>query len=544
MKAKSVLFAFGLLMVMLMLPGCSGCWKKPEQAVVNPTHYLDVADDQPAEIWELITIKGETAGYRHTTIGRFSEEGETVYQVSQEDVISANRLGEQITGRVKTVVQQKRDGTFLRGEKTESLSGNPMVTVFLPDEASGEMRRQASTIMVDPDTGEEIPNADPSDKTMPWKSGTPGPFGKLFSLWDKPLEPGEKRTVDYFDLTLERMVSVELTAGKVEPLLYNNIETYLLPVVEVTKIGDYSITSHLWLDANGNIVKTSLSEPAPMEILLSTPSKVKDAFENAGKVNLNLYALVRVQGVIPQPRSTRKVVFRLYRVNQDKESKPADFAAMIPVTAFQSVTPVDENTLDVTVTASSPETLKAIYGSVVPPAPKESTVAGDLQRNEWLQSDSGKIVELAAAASERNYPPWEVAVDLERFVSQKMQRISYQHSFASAAEAAETLQGDSAGYAVLLAAVARAKKIPSRVVAGLVYSNTNTTEGVMVPHFWTELYLDGHWHPFDATTALGGADASRVVLARSNLADESLPALVAKALPLIGRLQVSITSAE
>ncbi|MCL2117477.1 MAG: transglutaminase-like domain-containing protein, partial [Planctomycetaceae bacterium] len=151
---------------------------------------------------------------------------------------------------------------------------------------------------------------------------------------------------------------------------------------------------------------------------------------------------------------------------------------------------------------------------------------------------------LAAEATESNNRSWEMAAELERFVSRKLQQVSYQHSFASAAEVAETLQGDSAGYAVLLAAIARAKNIPSRVVVGLVYTDTNTNEGVFVPHFWTELFLDGHWHPFDATIGQGGADASRILLARSNLADESLPALVAKTLPLLGHLQVTIVKIE
>jgi len=549
MKTNHVLFACCLLAIVLMLPGCSGCWKQPEPAIVNPTKYLEIANEEQEELWELISIKGETIGYRRTTIAKLAKEGETVYRVEQEDVIKANRLGQQMIGSIRTSVQQKPDGTFVQGEKIEHLSDQPMVTTFVPGEEQGIMERSASKIVINPETGEEDSNADPEGrniawKNIAWKQETLGPFAKLFSLWGKPIKPGETRTIDYFDLTLEQMVTIELTAGKVEPLLYNNRETNLIPVVEVTKIGDHSITSYLWVDANGNIVKTTLNEPSPMEIVLSTEEKVKNAFENAGKVNLNLYALVRVQGTISQPRSTQKVVFRLHRVNVNDANIAGDFAKRIPETAFQSVKPLDENTLDVMVTASSPEAMQAIHGSVVSSAAKETTVVEDLKYNEWLQSHSEKIAAMAAKASDRDYPPWEVAVDLERFVSQEMQRLSYISSFASASEVAETLKGDSAAYTVLLAAVARAKKIPSRVVAGLVYTTTNTSEGVMVFHFWTEMYIDGHWHSFDATTGNGGADASRIVLARSNLAEESLPMLVGKTLPLVGHLQVSIVTSE
>jgi len=543
MKTKPVLFACYLLMVAMMLPGCSGCWKKPELQVVNPIKYLEVQDDQQEEIWELIRIKGDVAGYRHTIVMRFTEEGETIYQVSQEDFISSNRLNERMIGRIRTGAQQKRDGTFLLGEKVEGLSGMSMVTRFQPDDKiEGQMVRLAERMTINPETGEEVCyDKEPSGRNLPWKLGTPGPFAVQFSLWEKPLVPGEQRTQECFDLVLEQMVSVELAAGQAESLLYNNRETNLLPVVATTRIGDYAIISQHWMDANGNIVKTTTQNGSiPMEISLSTREKAMSAKENAGQANLNLFALIRVQGTIPQPRKTQKVEFRLHRINQGEQSgSTPEFETLFPVTAFQTVKAVDENTLDVTVTASSPEALTVLYGSVIPAAPKETTVPGDEQRNEWIQSDSGQITTLAAEATESNYSSWEMAAELERFVAQKL-RGSFKHSLASAAEVAETLQGDSAGYAALLAAVARAKKIPARVVAGLVYTDTNTNEGVMVPHFWTELYIDGHWHPFDATTGQGGADASRIVLARSNLADESLPALVAKTLPLLGHLQVTI----
>jgi len=538
MKTKSLFYTSCLLVLALLTPGCSGCWKKLEPALVNPTKYLDVPEGQQAEIWELIRVKNDVAGYRHTVVERFTDAGETVYQVTQEDVISATRQGEKMTGHIKTVVLQNRDGVFLEGKKTENLSDAPMVTVILPDETPGAMLRQAGTVTINPETREEELNFKPSDKKIPMKPGTPGPFAKQFSLWEKPLQPGEKRTIEFFDLSLEQMGVVELVAGKVAPLLYYNVETNLLPVVETTQIGEYTVILNHWMDAGGNIVRTTLAEPQPMEIMLSTQEKTLGAFQNAGNVNLSLFALVRVQGAIPQPRLTHKVELRLHRIDNAQASQQ-NFAALFPTTAFQTVKTVDENTLDMTVTASSPEAMSALYGRVVPPAPQETTVPADLQRNEWIQSDAESVVKLAKAATERSYPPWDVAVDLERFVSQQMQR-SHRQSFAAAAEVAETLQGDSAGSAVLLAAIARARNIPSRVVVGLTYTDTPSNEGVFIPHFWTELYLDGHWHPFDATQGRGGADASRIVLARSNLADESLPAMAAKILPLIGHVQVEI----
>jgi transglutaminase-like putative cysteine protease len=228
----------------------------------------------------------------------------------------------------------------------------------------------------------------------------------------------------------------------------------------------------------------------------------------------------------------------------NKQSALSDFADKIPNTAFQTVKMEDNNILTVTVTGSSPQILSALYGSVIPPAEKETSRPDDLSRNEWVQSDDMVVTELAKNATEKNFPLWDVAVDLEKFVHEKMRRVSYDSNLKSAGEAAQTLTGDSAAHAVLLGAIARAKNIPSRIVAGLVYTNTSLGEGVLVLHFWTELFIDGHWHPFDATVGYGGTDASRIVLTRSNLADESMSSLIAPLLPLVGHIQATVIKAE
>ena len=62
----------------------------------------------------------------------------------------------------------------------------------------------------------------------------------------------------------------------------------------------------------------------------------------------------------------------------------------------------------------------------------------------------------------------------------------------------------------------------------------------MVFHFWTELHVDGHWHSFDATLGRGGTDASRIILARSNLAGEPISSLMKPMMALAGHVQVTV----
>ena len=114
---------------------------------------------------------------------------------------------------------------------------------------------------------------------------------------------------------------------------------------------------------------------------------------------------------------------------------------------------------------------------------------------------------------------------------------------ATASEVARSKSGDCTEHGILLAALLRAKKIPSRVVTGLVYANSLKGFG---GHMWTEAYLKGRWIPLDATLAQGHGDAIHLKTGDSALEDSSaLP--VESFLPLIhtiGRTKLSVEKVD
>lgn len=60
----------------------------------------------------------------------------------------------------------------------------------------------------------------------------------------------------------------------------------------------------------------------------------------------------------------------------------------------------------------------------------------------------------------------------------------------------------------LFIALVRSRGIPARFVSGMVYSNAI---GGFGPHGWAEVYIDGHWVPFDVTFGtFGWVDASHI----------------------------------
>ena len=97
----------------------------------------------------------------------------------------------------------------------------------------------------------------------------------------------------------------------------------------------------------------------------------------------------------------------------------------------------------------------------------------------------------------------------------RARRLMPRVEFGGHYSALETLvrrAGDCTEAAVLLAALGRAARIPTRVVSGLVYSRDayHGIGNVFMPHSWVLAYVDGEWKSFDA--ALDRFDSTHIAL--------------------------------
>ena len=81
----------------------------------------------------------------------------------------------------------------------------------------------------------------------------------------------------------------------------------------------------------------------------------------------------------------------------------------------------------------------------------------------------------------------------------------------SASVALRTRSGDCTEFAVLLAALARAKGIPTRVAYGLVYADRfSGKKDVFSPHAWVQVWTGTRWQSYDA--GIGQFDATHIAL--------------------------------
>ena len=126
---------------------------------------------------------------------------------------------------------------------------------------------------------------------------------------------------------------------------------------------------------------------------------------------------------------------------------------------------------------------------------------------------------------------------LEEFVRRSIKEKNFSQAFASAADVANTLEGDCTEHAVLLAALARANGIPARVAIGLVYMPNDQGFGY---HMWNELWIDGKWIPMDGTLGLGGIGAGHLKLTDSNLAGADGYSSFLPVAQVLGRLKIEV----
>ncbi len=90
-----------------------------------------------------------------------------------------------------------------------------------------------------------------------------------------------------------------------------------------------------------------------------------------------------------------------------------------------------------------------------------------------------------------------IGKSIEKFVAGYISEPTYIHSFSFASRVATSRSGDCTEYSVLTAALARALKIPARVIIGTII--VEGEDGVEAyGHAWSELWLDGQWSRIDA----------------------------------------------
>jgi hypothetical protein len=302
----------------------------------------------------------------------------------------------------------------------------------------------------------------------------------------------------------------------------------LLKVESTTQIAGQTIKQVHWVDDSGESLKSHMPE-----LGFTTYRTNKEiAFRKVDEIDFDLgdMSIVRVQRKLNDPHATQQIKYIAHL-------KKGKVEGVFSEGLSQSVKKIDEQTAEIVVRSVRPDQPKTLDRQQAEPTEDE------LDPNNLIQSDNPLIITMASEAVADERDDWNAARRLEQFVNRKITSVNFSQAFATAAEVAQTLEGDCTEHAVLLAALCRARKIPSRVAMGLVYFPSTSGDGFAF-HMWTEVWIRDRWVPLDATLSKRGIGAAHIKLADSSLKGASAYSAFLPVIRVIGQLELKIVEVQ
>ncbi len=502
----------------LALVGCQPA-ENPGTAVRND---VATAAAQAAEttvfgdFWDVMFIQGNRVGYTHTSVQPHHDGGRELIKLVSESKLSITRFGEKNEQTLQLTSIETPSGTLV-GFATKAAFGPT------PVDTRGTLDASQHSLMLVTATGGKRWTA-----RLPWPKNGRGFFGSEQSLRAQPIAQGEHRSFPMLVPMINQVATIDMVArGKEGTRLFDGQSQHLMRVDCLTSLPDGNkIRSTVWTNDAGEVMKTRAE--AMQQETFRTSKELALAEMPAGKFDLGIDSMIPVSHRMDHPHLTRRVRYEVH------------FQGGVPQQVFancpsQTVRRIGPETSEITVTAIRPDAPAHTPPGVVAPA------EGDRSPNSLVQSDDERIVRLAAQAALPSTDPWPTAVALEKFVHEIVQEKNFSQAFASAAEVAESKEGDCTEHAVLLAALLRARGIASRLVIGLVYIEPGQSFGF---HMWTEAFIVDRWIPLDATLAQGGIGGAHLKLLDTNLEGASPYSSFLPVAQVLGRLKISVLEAQ
>jgi len=476
------------------------------------------ADDKPTdepkkeETWQVIYLSGQRIGFSHSSIETVRIDGVPIVKTSSMTKMTIKRFNQSLQMNQSLTTEESVEGD-LRRFRYEMANPPAMSSV-----TSGKVNGQELALT------QEI-NGKGKTTVQTWKEGVKSPVFQDRMLKKAPLKPGESRTFESFVPEFAKVGKTTLKAHDLIDTKLLNDQTKKLFKVSASNSLLPGFTMDSFLDTESEALKVSSSMlGSTMDIYVVSQEEALKAIEGA-ELDLAVSTLVKVKPLV-KGHESKRIVYRVTITDQD----PIE---IIPSGATQSLKKTGPDTAELTVV------------SIPVPRPARIEKVDDefLASSQYLQCDDDLVQKHASRAAGDLKDPGEIAQRMETYVRDKLTSKNFSTAMASAAEVARNLEGDCTEHAVLLAAMLRAKGIPSRVCVGLVYADSLFAFG---GHMWTEAHLNNQWIPLDATLGMNGIGAAHIKLADSSLSDDGPAALsgFAPLMNVIGKLKLEVLSSE
>jgi hypothetical protein len=421
--------------------------------------------------WYSVTVLGSRSGWSQQTLQRTTWEGRPALE-NREHTLLRLQLGD----RTLSASRQERRvyDSDLRLVKLQLTS----------DQAGRQTRLQAQR------EGQTLKVSRESPEGTRQQSFDLSPdFGSelrvVSDLLAGRLKPGEERVFDTFDAELVAVDTVRLQVKQrvTEPVAGWQIEARgkLLQVATLSTVDD-----------NGVLVRQEI--PGMMNMLLE---RVSEAEALAEVTPLPLTGDLRAPSPITDPTKLTRLQVKVHDPEGEAER-------MFPATPRQKISGAGAEAL-LTVTAETAPTQR-IKLPVTDPA-----LAAYLQPSDQAQSADPAIVARSREIVGGETDAWAAAQRLVSWVYRKVKKVDSEPRPVTATEVLASMTGDCTEHSVLLAALAQAAGLPTRMVVGLAYDH-----GAFHYHAWNAVWV-GRWVEVDATWNQDLVDAGHLQIAAGAL---------------------------
>ncbi|MGC1276290.1 MAG: transglutaminase-like domain-containing protein [Planctomycetaceae bacterium] len=471
-------------------PGATGPQATPATPDAAATTKAEETDAAAAdEHWQVILIGDERIGYVRTRTEELAPAKGRPQRLrtATETKMTFKRFGQSLSIGVDLVTTETPDGQLLSYEY--EMGTSPTSTTKSVGTVDGDKLRIETTIA-----------GTSQSKTIPWDATVKSPAYQERVLREEGIKPGETKTFRAFIPEFNQVSEVRIAAHEVREVELPGGERRSLLKTEVTQSVLPTMPMTAWLDDEGELVLVETDMLGQTMRFFDVPKA--DALREIAGAELDIAVNTLIPATpLDNPHETEQVVYRIHVPGEDAASLFVDGGT-------QRVMRIDHETVEITVTA-------------VPISKRWGRVQADAEFTEptaLLQSNDATIREHVGKAVSPDRAEGDAALQLERYVHEKLDKKNFTTAFASAAEVADKLEGDCSEHAVLLAALLRARGIPSRVAVGLVYVPGQAKMG---GHMWTEALFEDGWVPLDATLGRGGIGGGHLKVADSSLADDA-----------------------
>lgn len=473
------------------------------------------APPAPEESWQVIEMAGVRVGYAHVAIhNRKAEDGTPLIVTDMFNYMEIKRFNMSLKMTIQQQTEETEDGDLLR---FRFKMDNPPISQTLT-----VGRIEGDTLHL-----ETHANGKVTETTKEWDPEVKSPSYQDRLLKENPLQPGETRSFKMFDPQFNQTATITLSEkGDVDTALLDGSSVQ----VQKVAMGHSLIPGFIidtFVDEEGEVIKT---ETNLLQTVTYTVDRETALQELSGEpLDLAIETLVKVEP-IENAYQQKQIVYRI--------TVPGGEAASHFATGpTQSIKEISDTEIELTVKSVVPGSGNMVGAFGDPPDPVF------LKPTRFLDCEDPNVAEHAEKAAGDQTVPAAIALAMEKYVHSTLDNKNFATGLATATEVARELEGDCTEHSVLLAAMLRAKGIPSRVVVGLVYSDRHSA---FAGHMWTEAFLDGQWVPLDATMGAGGIGAAHIKVTDSSL-DEDAPTPVAAFVPmmhLLGQMTIEVVSAE